>query len=73
MNKLQARTTEKEKGVDVQRYTIEDKKGNKLPEAAYTILDQYYENLPDAPKQSESYYRYIKFTFIIVFCMKFVL
>lgn len=55
-----ARTGDKDRGVDVQRYTIEEKKTNKLPEASYRIIEDYYKNLPDAPPQPSNYYRFIE-------------
>ncbi|XP_042204768.1 peregrin-like isoform X4 [Homarus americanus] len=55
-----ARTTDKDRGVDVQRYTIEEKKSNKLPEASFRIIEDYYKNLPDAPPQPSNYYRFIE-------------
>lgn len=55
----QARTGDKDRGVDVQRYTIEEKKSNKLPEASFSVIEDYYKNLPDAPPQPSNYHRYI--------------
>ncbi|XP_045615896.1 peregrin isoform X4 [Procambarus clarkii] len=55
-----ARTNDKDRGVDVQRYTIEEKKTNKLPEASFRIIEDYYKNLPDAPQQPSNYYRFIE-------------
>nr|XP_053641088.1 LOW QUALITY PROTEIN: peregrin-like [Cherax quadricarinatus] len=55
-----ARTNDKDRGVDVQRYTIEEKKSNKLPEASFRVIEDYYKNLPDAPPQPSNYYRFIE-------------
>lgn len=46
-----------ERGCDVQRYTIEDKKSKGLPEASFTIISDYYNNLPDAPLQTDEYFK----------------
>lgn len=54
------RTGDKDRGIDVQRYTIEEKKTNKLPEAAFRIIEDYYKNLPDAPPQPTNYHRFIE-------------
>ncbi|ROT72565.1 putative Bromodomain and PHD finger-containing protein [Penaeus vannamei] len=55
-----ARTGDKDRGVDVQRYTIEEKKSNKLPEASFSVIEDYYKNLPDAPPQPSNYHRFIE-------------
>ncbi|KAK4301931.1 hypothetical protein Pmani_025958 [Petrolisthes manimaculis] len=55
-----ARTGDKDRGIDVQRYTIEERKTNKLPEASFRIIEDYYKNLPDAPPQPSNYYRFIE-------------
>ena len=47
-----------ERGCDVQRYTIEDKRSKGLPEATFTIINDYYDTLPDAPPQTEEYYKW---------------
>ncbi|XP_064081395.1 bromodomain-containing protein 1-like isoform X3 [Macrobrachium nipponense] len=54
------RTSDKDRGVDVQRYTIEDKKTNKLPEASFRVIEDYYKNLPDAPPLPSNYHRFIE-------------
>lgn len=45
--------------MDVQRYTIEEKKTNKLPEASFRIIEDYYKSLPDAPPQPSNYHRFV--------------
>ncbi|XP_063845225.1 bromodomain-containing protein 1-like isoform X2 [Scylla paramamosain] len=55
-----ARASDKDRGVDVQRYTIEEKKTNKLPEASFRIIEDYYKSLPDAPPQPSNYHRFIE-------------
>ncbi|CAL4128531.1 unnamed protein product, partial [Meganyctiphanes norvegica] len=49
-----------DRGIDVQSYTIEEKKCSGLPKASFTIIESYNEILKDAPKQSNSYFRYIE-------------
>ena len=48
-----------DKGCDIQKYTIEDKKGKGLPEASFTIIEDYYDNLPDVPLQTDEYYKWV--------------
>ncbi|KAF2354546.1 Bromodomain [Trinorchestia longiramus] len=51
-----------ERGCDVQRYTIEDKRTKGLPEANFTIIEDYYDKLPDAPPLTDEYYRFVEKT-----------
>uniref|UniRef100_A0A2P2I9J7 Peregrin-like n=1 Tax=Hirondellea gigas TaxID=1518452 RepID=A0A2P2I9J7_9CRUS len=53
-------STAADRGIDVQRYTIEDKKSKGLPEASFTIIQDYYDKLPDAPPLTDTYYKFVE-------------
>lgn len=48
-----------DRGCDVQRYTIEDKRNKALPEASFIIIEDYYDRLPDIAPRAHEYFKWV--------------